>query len=116
MNGIDSGRLNKRVTIEAESRTGNGQGGYTTSWAPIAGTPTVWAEIIGLSGDEALSAGVSRNVQQWRVTIRRRDDITTKHRLTHGGRVFNIKSTMPDPRHDDATLLICETVAAPAGS
>lgn len=113
MAGIAASRLNKRVTIEAESREPNGQGGFTTGWAPIATTPTVWAEIIGLSGNEALAAGIQRNVQQWRVLIRRRDDVTTKHRLKHGARIMNIKSVMPDPNSDDGTLMICESVASP---
>jgi SPP1 family predicted phage head-tail adaptor len=114
VSGIDAGRLNKRVAIQIEGRVPNGQGGYETGWGAVAERPNVWAEIIGLSGDESLRAGVERNVQQWRVTIRRRDDVTTKHRLIHKGQVFEIKSAMPDPKWDDATLLICETQAAPA--
>ena len=115
MAGIDSGRLNRRVTIQSETRVDNGQGGYTTSWADVK---TVSAEIIGLSGDEALAAGIERSVQQWRVTIRRRP-IATTNRMVGAkapflGRIFNIKAVMPDPRADDATLLICETVAAAA--
>lgn len=112
MAGIDSGRLNRRLTIQEETRQSNGQGGFTTSWSDVK---TVWAEVVGLSGDEALAAGIERSVQQWRITIRRRP-VTTKNRLIGKstmflGRIFNVKSVMPDPKADDATLLICETVA-----
>ena len=110
MPGIESGRLNKRVAIQAETRVPNGQGGYTTDWTHER---YIWAEIIGLSGDEALAAGIERSVQQWRVTMRRRP-ISTKKRLLYDGRIFGIKSVLPDPRADDATLLICETVAGTA--
>ncbi|HVQ09530.1 MAG TPA: phage head closure protein [Allosphingosinicella sp.] len=103
------------MTIEVGTRTPNGQGGYTIVWAPVATAPNVRAEIIGLSGDEALKAGIERNVQQWRVTIRRREDVTAKHRLKEGSVVYDIKSVMPDPRSEAATLLICETGAPAAG-
>jgi SPP1 family predicted phage head-tail adaptor len=115
VSGVDKGRLNKRVLIEAEGRTPNGQGGWVTAWAALPARPNVWAEIIGLSGDEALKAGVERSIQQWRVTILSRDDVTTGHRLTHRGQVFDIKSAMPDPKADDAMLLICETGATATG-
>lgn len=116
MSGIDTGRLNKRVTFEADVGGDNGQGGQVEDWQPIPARPTVWAEIIGLSGDEALKAGIEREVQQWRVTIRRRDDVTAENRMLHGGRVYDIKSAMPDPKSEDATLLICETGASATGA
>lgn len=116
MSGIDPGRLDKRVTFEADGEAPNGQGGYTAGWAAIATLPTVWAEIVGLSGDEALKAGAERNVQLWRVTIRRREDLTTKLRMTRGGKAYDIKSIMPDPKSDDATLLICETGSSTTGA
>jgi SPP1 family predicted phage head-tail adaptor len=108
MSGIDPGRLNKRVTIEEKTETPNGQGGFDTAWAAVATDPDIWAEIVGLSGDEALQAGIERSVQQWRVTIRRRA-ITAKNRLDFKGSKFDIKSALPDPRADDAIVLICET-------
>lgn len=104
--------MNEQVTIQAETRTANGQGGYTTSWANVATDPTVWARVIGLSGDEALQAGIQRAVQQWRVHIRLRTDVTPKHRLLWSGLTLNVKAAMPDPRQPrDFTLLICESGA-----
>lgn len=114
MSGLDRGRLNKRVTIEAPTRQDNGQGGEIVTWDPLPARATVWAEIIGLSGDEALMAGVLRGVQQWRVTIGRRDEVTPEHRLTRPGQVYEIKSAMPDPKSEDGTVLICETGTASA--
>ena len=114
MTGIDAGRLNKRVTIEEERRTDNGQGGSKTEWLPLEARASVWAEIIGLSGDEALRAGREKDVQTWRVTIRKRDDVSAKNRLKHKGTVYEIKSVLPDPKADDALLLICETGGEPA--
>lgn len=104
------GDLIERVTIQAESRVQDSQGGYTTSWSNIATTPTVSANVRGLSGGEALQAGIQRSVQQWRVVIRRRTDVTPKHRLTWNGLVLDIKAAMPHPDYPrQYTLLVCES-------
>lgn len=110
MGPLAAGRLNRRATIQEPGRASNGQGGWTaTGWQDVT---TVWAEVLPLSGDEALQAGVERSVQQWRVTIRRRDSVTTKNRLLVADVAFDIKSAVPHPQHRDGTLLICETGAA----
>jgi head-tail adaptor len=61
---MQAGRLRERVTIEAETRVPNGQGGYATDWAPLPTAPTVWAEVIGLNGGEGIRAGVERSVSR----------------------------------------------------
>lgn len=102
-----TGKLRELIEIQRETRVSNGQGGYTTSWSLLA---RVRAEIVGLSGDEALTAGVERSVQQWRVTIRRRRDVSPKNRILWGDKLLDIRSDMPDPKDPRAfTLLICES-------
>lgn len=104
---MEAGRLRERVTIEGETRVKNGQGGFTTDWTEVA--TKVPAEIIGLSGDEALRLGAERSSSQHRVRIRRRGDLTVKNRLVWKGHVMAIKSVLPDPREPQAMqLLICE--------
>ena len=109
-----SRRLKERATVQVECRTPNGQGGFITGWSPVA---TVWAEVVGLSGEEAMKAGIERAVQQWRVTIRRRDSVTSAHQLQWHRRCgdlrLQIKSVMPDPKDPlTATLLLCESGGA----
>jgi head-tail adaptor len=109
-------RLIDRVSIEIEQETPNGQGGFESAWTSIG---TAAAEVKGLSGTAAFTAGIERDVNQWRVTLRRRDDLTAKHRLqwlrsvAAGGALrLEIKSVMPDPKQpQDATLLLCESGA-----
>lgn len=104
---LSTGSLSERVTIEQEARTSNGQGGYTTGWSPLA---TVWAEVIPLSGDEAITAQVERAVARYRVSIRRRDDVTAKHRLIWRGQTLAIKSALPHPKDlRGGLLMICES-------
>lgn len=117
MAGLQAGRLRHRVRIEAKTRVANGQGGSTVAWTLVA---IVRAEIIGLSGDEALKAGVERSVQQWRVTIRTRA-VTTQNRLVYldadptlPAGPCDIKAVLPDPRAEGALVLMCETGVAKA--
>jgi SPP1 family predicted phage head-tail adaptor len=110
---MNAGDLRDRVIIHEEVQTPDGQGGYTTNWTPIAAAPQgVWAKVIGLTGDEALAGLVERSTATWRVTIRKRPGITTKHRLIWDGRTLNVKSVLPDPKEPRAALLlICESEA-----
>ena len=108
---MDAGKLRHRVTIECEGKTPNGQGGFTTAWAPVAsGVP---AEIIGLSGSEAISSGVERSVTLYRVSIRSRSDVSAKVRLKWNGRVLAVKSVIPHPQHPvTAMQILCEMSGA----
>lgn len=104
---MDAGRLRERVTIEAEVRKANGQGGYVTEWVPVG--PIAAAEIVGLSGDEALRLGVERSSSQFRVTMRKRLGLTSSNRLIWSGQVMAIRSVLPHPREpQQLQLLICE--------
>lgn len=52
---INAGQLRTPVAFERKTNVADGAGGWTTSWAPIAGTPTR-ARVEGLSGSERLMA------------------------------------------------------------
>lgn len=105
---MQAGQLRERVTIEDEVRQANGQGGFVTSWAPIA--QKVPAKIIALTGDEALRLGVERSVSTWRVTIRKRPDVTPRNRLKWGALVLAVRSVLPDPTEPQTALvLVCES-------
>jgi SPP1 family predicted phage head-tail adaptor len=106
---MNAGSLTEKVTIQQEVRAANGQGGFTTSWSDVETAPRVSANIVGMSGDEAISAGVERSVTRWRVTIRRRPEVSPRHRLLWNGLVLNIVSAMPLPNDPRAfTLMVCE--------
>lgn len=108
--GIASGRLRDRVSLEDETRSPNGQGGFTTAWSAI--DESISAEVIGLTGEESVTAAVERTSQRWRVTMRKRTPpVTTKQRLFWDGRALNIKSVLPDPKAPrSAIICICESI------
>ncbi len=93
MLAIATGKLNRRVTIQAPVRSENGKGGILKSWDDLI---TVWAEMIPLRGSEALDQALLERRQIWKVTIRHRDDVSPDNRLQFRGRPMNI-ITAEDP-------------------
>lgn len=93
---LQAGNLRTRVRIEAETRSPNGQGGFTTAWTPI-GAP-VFAEKIPMQGDEVLRETIVNATKKARFVIRFRTDVTPAHRLVEviAGTVWNIRA-VDDP-------------------
>jgi SPP1 family predicted phage head-tail adaptor len=109
---MNAGELRDRVTIEEQIKTVDEQGGQVTNWAAVASAPDISANVIGLTGDEALNGLVERSTATWRVMIRKRAGLTTKHRLLWNGIVLNIRSVLPHPKEPRAALLlVCESEA-----
>ena len=102
-----SSRLRERVVIQEPNTVDNQRGGRRTpageaKWRDVA--TGIAAEVIPLRGGEALSLGVQRATQVYRVTIRKRTDISTAHRLVWNGIVLNIRTAPPSV--DRATLVM----------
>lgn len=104
------GALRRRVAIEAPLTQADGGGGQMVSWSRLA---EVWARIEPLRGREVVHAQQIQDRLTHRIIIRYRNDITNRHRLTHGSRVFNIRAIkdLADERGVYAELLVEEGVA-----
>lgn len=108
---MDAGRLRERVTIEGETRVANGQGGWKTGWAAIA--RNVAAEIVGMSGDEALRLGVERSTTLYRVRIRKRAGVTAANRLVWKGQPMAIRSgPLPDSQDPNSIMVLTAEIGA----
>ena len=83
--------LKSRITFQTPTRTKVTGGGYTTSWANITDTPTVWANVSPASGYEQMKAEALESNITHKVTIRRRSDITAKMKILVGSRELAIK-------------------------
>jgi SPP1 family predicted phage head-tail adaptor len=84
---IGAGDLNRRLTLEAPNESDDGAGGVTRSYAAVA---ALWANVApqAMRADNvAASLGA---VQRCRIVIRRRDDVTTRHRLRDGDAIYAI--------------------------
>ena len=84
------GKLNRRVSIQEETRVADGAGGFTRTWATIA---TVWGKLTPKSGSEALIALQQTNTQLFSLKIRYRTGITTAKRVLISGEAYNIRNS-----------------------
>lgn len=110
---LSSTRLRHQVQLLAPDTVDNGKGGRKPSPANPDGWKryaSPWAEVIALRGDEAVRQNVERAVQMWRVEIRMRSDVSTKHQLRWGQIVMNIKSAAPNEA-GDGLVMTCESGA-----
>ena len=82
-----AGELRHRVTVQEETDTVDGQGGYTSAWSTFC---KVWARIEPLSATEQFYRGGIQPGVTHRVTLRHRSDIGPTNRILYGTRTFNI--------------------------
>lgn len=88
---VNSGDLDQRITFQAKISTPDGAGGSTTSWADIAVTPTVWAQVIPLMGREGAQEGGDAATANYKFTIRHRTDISEIDGIIWNGSNYNIR-------------------------
>lgn len=86
---IQSGSFRRRVTLQEETETPDGCGGFTTDWVSIS---DIWAQITPVG-----SASISRadNVDQevtHTVMVRKTGSLRQGMRLLFGSRIFLINS------------------------
>jgi head-tail adaptor len=97
------GSLRQRLILEVPLETADGAGGVARSFA--AGPP-LWASVTPASARNAVDADATAATVTHRIVIRAGPNITTRHRLRRGARVFRILSV----REQDAsgTFLVIE--------
>ncbi len=83
------GLLNRRLTLEAPVESADGAGGVMRSFEAVA---TLWAQVTPVSAAHAFEAERLGARITHRIGLRFAEDITTKHRLRDGERVFRIVS------------------------
>jgi SPP1 family predicted phage head-tail adaptor len=81
------GDLNRRLVLEAPSESGDGEGGMTRLYDVVT---TLWAQVTPLAARSDFIADRLGAALRFRVVIRKRDDITTRHRLLDGAHLYQI--------------------------
>jgi SPP1 family predicted phage head-tail adaptor len=84
---IDPGKLNRRLTLEAPAETPDGAGGVTRIYAAVA---TLWAAVEPAAARGDVVADAAGATVTHRILIRHSPDITTRHRLRDGARIYRI--------------------------
>lgn len=100
-----SSRLHHYVEIQQPSFSADGGGGSSISWNTFA---NIWAEIRPLRTVEHTDALQNNVIPQHRITVRFRDDITTKMRIIFETRVFYIRSITNVNENKEILELLCE--------
>ena len=96
--------MRQRVDIVRPTETPTGKGGYVTAFPPVA--LSVAAEVIGLTGGEAVVEKVLQGLSLYRITLRWRADIKPKDQLRYGEQDLNITSAVdPDGRREALVIL-----------
>ena len=81
------GDLNRRLTLQAPVEAADGAGGSTRSYADVT---TLWAKVAPVSARYDIVAAGSGATVTHRIVIRRGPEVTTRHRLVEGARVYRI--------------------------
>lgn len=102
---LKTGDLRHKIIIRRVIEEDNGKGGYTSEWITVA-SPR--AEVIGLTGREAVMDQVLQSVTIYRIRIRWRGDVQAADQVRHGSVNLNITSA-DDPDGKRRQLVIIAT-------
>jgi SPP1 family predicted phage head-tail adaptor len=86
-----SGDLNRRLTLQAPSETDDGQGGVARSYETVT---TLWAQVLLAARADAIAGSLGAALR-YRIIVRYRDDITTRHRFVDGARTYRVLAARP---------------------
>lgn len=81
------GDLDRRLALQAPAESGDGEGGVVRSYATVA---LLWAQVTPVSMRADVAAEARGAALRFRILIRRRDDVTTAHRLSDGAVVYRV--------------------------
>jgi SPP1 family predicted phage head-tail adaptor len=98
------GALRDRLTLESSARTGDGGGGATLEWSPLA---ELWGAVSSINGEERLRADAIAGSVTHQVWIRHRSDVVPAMRFRSGTRILEIVAVLVTPRRTHLQCL-CE--------
>ena len=84
---INARSLKDRIEIKQPSRIGDGSGGYSEGFEPVA---TVWAAVNTLNGREFWQAQQMQAEVTHKIRIRRNPDVKRSHVVFFDSRVYEI--------------------------
>ena len=102
---LHSGQLRHHVTVERLTLTPDGIGGGVSTWATLY---QPWAYIRPASGWERMAGMQLESPITHTIYLRYNTSITTRDRVVHRGRVFNIRSIIDTDEQKTFMELRCE--------
>lgn len=93
---MQAGKLRHRITLQKPVKTQSpSTGAVINAWKDVA---VIWADVVDLSAREFIAAQAAQSEITTRITVRYRDDVTSKHRILFRGRVYNIHGVLADDK------------------
>lgn len=86
------GALNQRITFQSYTRSADGAGGKTKTWADLASVPNVWAMVKPKGAKESTEEGRVNASGVYIFTVRNRTDLDERMRIVWGGSNYNIRA------------------------
>jgi len=102
---MQAGKLNKRITIQAQVTTQNAIGEQLTSWTTVC---VVSASVNDMTGREFFAAGAPVESIITKIQIRHMTDITAAMRVLCADDVYNIEAVLHES--NKALTLMCKRV------
>lgn len=81
------GDLNRRLVLLAPVESDDGAGGVTRGYETVT---TLWAQVLPLTARADVAAESLGAALRTRIVIRKRDDVTTRHRFQDGTYVYRV--------------------------
>lgn len=101
---LAAGRLRQRIALIRVTEVDDGRGGSVTTLTPIG--EQVPAEVLGISGREAVLEKVLTGVRVYQVTTRWRAGVGEKDQVVYAGDTLNIRSAVdPDGRRERLVII-----------
>ena len=106
------GTMDQRVSLQAATRTGDGGGGASLTWAEFA---SVWANIAPGTGTDELGPDRTESVTGYRVRLRRRSDVAAGQRAVTSSLTLVIRNVLDGGPRAATMILLCETLPGNVG-
>jgi len=81
------GDLNRRLLLQAPVESDDGEGGVTRTYQTVT---TLWAQVVPLAARADIAAGSLGAALRYRIVVRARADVTTRHQLQDGSHVYRV--------------------------
>lgn len=102
-----TGTLRERVVLETRLESRDARGGATGKYSYDG---VAWASLMPLVPGDLTRADALSALPRWQVTMRKREGVGMRTRLTWRGKYLAVRGLVSDPREAAQMVLTCEEV------
>lgn len=102
-----AGTLRERVVLETRLESRDGRGGANGRYSYDG---EAWAALMPIMPAELSRADALSALPRWQVTMRKRESVGLRTRLTWRGKYLAVRALVSDPRQPAQMVLTCEEV------